>query len=217
MALVNVDDSMPSVRVLPKVFADVPSQEELNDAKRKVDAAKAGAGRLMIISVLLAGGLIAVAGFLGYTLSTASSVVQKARDEEIAKTKIVQGKLETADASVKALTDEVTKGKQTMAPVAAVADLDAKIEVEMASIRGLLAQGPYAKARLGVGTPEEWAAYDKFKWTAFDNSDWRTYVVTNLAKKFDLVASLNKKLKAWGGAVPGDKKPVCSALDPNCK
>ena len=217
MSLVNVDDSMPSMRVLPKVFADVPSQEELNEAKRKADAAKAGAGRLMIITVLLAGGLIAVAGFLGYTLSTASGVVQKAREEEVAKTKIVQGKLEAAEASVKTLTDEVTKGKQAMAPVAALADLDAKTELEMASIRGLLAQGPYAKARLGVGTPEEWAAYDKFTWTPFDNSDWHTYVVTNLAKKLDLVTSLKTQLKGWSGGVPGAGPKICPALDPNCK
>ena len=71
--------------MLPKVFADVPSAEELAAAKKKVDEAKAAAGRMGLIAGLLAVALVGVTGFLGYTMSKppeGQSVVADLQDKQ---------------------------------------------------------------------------------------------------------------------------------------
>lgn len=95
--IVPMGDSAP-VRIGPKVFADVPSQRELDEAKRAVEDAKKGRNGLAVWTVLLAGALIAAVAFIVYltvlerppapdnTLFERIKTAELARDAAVAET-----------------------------------------------------------------------------------------------------------------------------------
>ncbi|MEO0603640.1 MAG: hypothetical protein AAF211_19530, partial [Myxococcota bacterium] len=53
-------------RILPKVFSDVPSANELADARADAAAARSSRNMLLLVVVLLLGMLIAAGGALVY-------------------------------------------------------------------------------------------------------------------------------------------------------
>lgn len=218
MALLNMDDASSSPRVLPKVFADVPSTAELRAAEEAAARAKRRASALTIITVLVAGALVAVTAFLMITLTNQSSEINKVladADKKVAAAQDVQK--QEKDRADK-LDRDVSQLNVTYAPVAPVADLDGKVEAVKKDIKSKLDLPAYSGARAGIKRAELWNAYEgPFVWGKFDNGDWHTYVITNLSRRLDLLTALNTEIANWkGGAGPGPVKKVCPDNNPNC-
>ncbi len=75
----------PGPRILPKVFSDVPSANELADAKAEVAAARSSRNMLLLVVVLLLGMLIAAGAALVYFESQTREL--PAKIEELQKDK----------------------------------------------------------------------------------------------------------------------------------
>jgi hypothetical protein len=101
-------DDMPMGRVLPKVFADVPSAEELKQAHETARRARARAAGLMLVSVLLAGALLAAITFISINSSPSGDLVTE-RDNALKEVTRLKGE-ETR------LTGEVTRAQTAAVP-----------------------------------------------------------------------------------------------------
>lgn len=225
MTLLNMDDAGPATpRMLPKVFADVPSTAELRAAQDAASRAKSASGTLTIIAVLMAGALIAVAAFLVITLGNQSKAIQAAKDTAAADVKAAQLKQTEAEGNLTKLTTELSGLKLTYRPLEPLAELDDKIMKEAADIKAKLDLPAYSGANAtSIKLPEAWAAYNakNIKWPPFDgNGDWHTFASTNLSKHLDLLKTLNARVAEFkpsqGG---GGTKPPCLPTTPgypNC-
>jgi len=93
-----VPDTNPGPRVLPKVFADVPSANELAEAKTEAAAARSSRNLLLLVVVLLLGMLITVGGFAFY-LQTQAVEIEKTATERVeeAETALEETQAELAD------------------------------------------------------------------------------------------------------------------------
>src|SRR5262249_34158398 len=163
---------------LPKVFADVPSTAELKAAEDAAAKAKSASGMLTIVAVLMAGALIAVAAFLVITLGGQSKAIQAAKDTAATDVKTAQTAQKDAEVNSTALRTDVSNLKPSSQPVQPVVDMDKQVSDELTSIKSKLDLPAYSGVRKAIPA-EAWLPYDGFKWTAFDGSNWQTYVLTN--------------------------------------
>jgi integrase len=130
-------DDMPMGRVLPKVFADVPSAEELKQAHETARRARARAAGLMLVSVLLAGALLAAITFISINSSPSGDLVTE-RDNALKEVTRLKGE-ETR------LTGEVTRAQTAaeairtqFAVYSPVANLEAAISSRRDEVRKLI-------------------------------------------------------------------------------
>jgi len=218
MSILNMDDASSTPRVLPRVFADVPSAAQVKEAEEDAARAKRAAGRLTIVAVLVTGALVAVTAFLMFTLSNQSSEIVAAQAKAREDVTAAQNLQKAAEQRAGDLDRELAQLKLTMAPVKPAADLDGKIDVERTDIQKKLNLPAYSGARRAINYPEGWNAYEgPFVWTAFDNTDWHTYVITNLSRRLERLQELHTRINNWrpptGG---GGTAPVCPDNQPNC-
>jgi hypothetical protein len=77
-------------RIGPKVFADVPSARELEDAKRAAENARRGRNAVTIWLILLVGALVAAGAFIYLLLNEPAQAADPANDPVRLKEQIVQ-------------------------------------------------------------------------------------------------------------------------------
>ncbi|MDZ4759556.1 MAG: hypothetical protein SGJ21_00600 [Alphaproteobacteria bacterium] len=210
-----VRDDSSSGRVLPKVFADVPSAEELYRAKQS-------SRQLVIVTVLLAGALIAAVSFLVYVLSSGSDDLDRVLTEANKKVEIAEGKVLAAETTAKQNAADLARLNTKFDGLSTLADVDADVTRIRNDIAKKISEPVYTGVRGGVVSKELWDAFDnKVKWTVFDNSDWHRYVEENLSRRRDQLQVLKQRIDDWTPprrTVPVAPKP-CTAADPkypNC-
>jgi len=209
-------DDMPMGRVLPKVFADVPSAEEVRQANEAVKRAKARAGGLLLVTVLLAGALVAAIIFIVMTLNNPQTAdLVKERDKALAEVTRLKGE-ETR------LTGEIVKAQAAAESVRTqfavftpVANLEGEISTRREEIRKLIEQAP--KAETGVKDPAGWDAYKgRTNWPAYLNTgDWKGYVADNLQRQLASLEALKAKINKFiSDGTPVVVKPPCTPSTP---
>lgn len=213
-------DDMPSGRVLPKVFADVPSAEEIKAANEAVRRAKGTTRNLVVVTVLLAGALVAAIAFLAFTLSNpATGDFIKERDAARAEVvrlsddvKRLKGDVATEKAAAKSVRD-------TYASYGLVANLENGLAESRETIRKLLEQAPGAQ---GVADRDGWNAYKNLtKWTAYSNTgDWKAYVAENLQRQQTQIDALKVKIDRFiqnsGIVLNPPPAKICPDNKPDC-
>lgn len=213
-------DDMPMGRVLPKVFADVPSAEEVRQANEAAKRAKARAGGLLLVTVLLAGALVAAVIFIVVTLNNPQTAdLVKERDKALGEVTRLKGE-ETR------LTGEVTKAQTAAANIRTqfavftpIANLESDLSARREEIRKLIEQAP--KAETGVKDPAGWDAYKgRTNWPAYQNTgDWKGYIAENLQRQMSSLDVLKAKIDKFisdgnGGVGGGPSKPPCTPSTP---
>lgn len=211
-------DDMPMGRVLPKVFADVPSAEEVRQANEAARRARARAGGLMFLTLILAGALVAAIIFIVMTMnSSPTGDLVAARDEALKK-------VQTLESDVTRLTGDVGRAQAAaeatrtqFAVFTPVANLEGEISARREEIRKLVELAP--KAETGVNDTAGWNAYrGRTNWPAYQNTgDWKGYIAENLQRQLAsldaLKAKINKFISDGGGGtvvVP----PSCTPSTP---
>src|SRR5690349_10913260 len=145
--------AMTPPRVMPKVFADVPSQMELERANR---AKKAMRGWVLLLVVLLvaAGGLIAWEVVVGRP-AIAEGVSKSKKDLDDANKKLV-----TADAELQKQAKNYEKLSVLYQPFQAIAQSEGEIADLKSQIQTRLGQYPAARDRTLIDYKDNWKAYD---------------------------------------------------------
>jgi hypothetical protein len=196
-------DDMPMGRVLPKVFADVPSAEELKQAHETARRARARAAGLMLVSVLLAGALLAAITFIVVSInSSPSGDLVTERDNALKEVTRLKGE-ETR------LTGEVTRAQTAaeairtqFAVYSPVANLEAAISSRRDEVRKLIEQAPNANEN-NIRDVPGWNAYKgRANWPAYQNTgDWKGYVSENLQRQLASLDGLKAKIDAFIGGI----------------
>ncbi len=124
-------DDMPAGRVLPKVFADVPSAEEVRQAEEVARKARARAGGLMFVTLLLAGALAAAIIFIAVTLNSSPAgdliIERDAALKEVQRLKDVETRLTGDVGKAQAAANAVRTQFAVFTPVAGLeADISAR-------------------------------------------------------------------------------------------
>lgn len=136
MALVPSDNSP---RVLPKVFADVPSAAELQSAKADAQAARRSRGSLMMVTVLLLGALVAAGAGLVYFANQAQALPVQVAELEDQITEL-KGTITEREATI-AERDQAMEDLKK----AHTAELD-----KYATLNGRLERGEELRAEIGA-------------------------------------------------------------------
>lgn len=206
---------MPAGRVLPKVFADVPSAEEVRQAEDVARRARSRAGGLMFVTLLLAGALVAAIIFIVMTLNSTDKLVEaeKTALKEVARLEGVNKGLTADVGKAQAAVNSVRTQFAVFTPITMVeGDISARRE----EIRKLLEQAPKASS---IRDPAGWSAYGgSTKWPAYQNTgDWKGYIDENLRRQLasldGLTAKINKFI-ADGGSTVIVKPPACTPSTP---
>lgn len=209
-------DDMPAGRVLPKVFADVPSAEEVRQAEDAARRARSRAGGLMFVTLLLAGALVAAIIFIVMTLNSTDKLVEaeKTALKEVARLEGVNKGLTADVGKAQAAANAVRTQFAVFTPVA---NLEADISARREEIRNLIDLAQKADERT-VRDPAGWSAYrGSTKWPAYQNTgDWKGYVAENLQRQLASLDGLMARIKEFiaraGLTVP--VKPACTPSTP---
>lgn len=212
-------DDMPAGRVLPKVFADVPSAEEVRQAEEVARKARARAGGLMFVTLLLAGALAAAIIFIAVTLNSSPAgdliIERDAALKEVQRLKDVETRLTGDVGKAQAAANAVRTQFAVFTPVAG---LEADISARREEIRKLIEQAPKANDK-SIKDPAGWSAYSgSTRWPPYQNTgDWKGYVAENLQRQLasldGLTAKINKFI-ADGGPTVIVNPSVCTPSTP---
>ena len=211
-------DDIPMGRVLPKVFADVPSAEELKQAQEMARRARARAAGLLLVSVLLAGALLAAIIFIVVSMnSSPSGDLVAERDNALKEVTRLKGE-ETR------LTGDVTKAQAATEAVrtqfavySQVAILEAAVSTRREEVRKLIEQAPNAN-ETNIRDVSGWNAYKgRTNWPAYQNTgDWKTYIGENLQRQLTSLDGLETKIDAFirGAGTPVIVTRPCTPSTP---
>lgn len=150
----------PGPRVLPKVFADVPSAAELARAHVDLAAARAGRTRATIFSVLLLGMLIATVGGLVY-LQMETQDLPATIERMTTEKKELTDSLANLEESVEALKAQHEEDLEEYRVVSERIERNASLR---ADIEQLLKEREWARKKLTAAERS----------TAFESSVWLT-------------------------------------------
>lgn len=157
-----VPDPNPGPRVLPKVFADVPSANELADARAEVAAARSGRNLLLLVVVLLVGMLSAAGvGLYYFEGQTRTLPLEISRLEE-EKAALVKQVAELNDEI-----DDVAQSAEDAIAEYSIIDQRLKKNEELrAKISAVIEKKPSAiKVRKpALGTDDSHTAYEDHAW-----------------------------------------------------
>jgi hypothetical protein len=183
--------------------------EELKEANSKVEAAKAGASRMMMLTVLLAGALIAVAAFLAITISGQRKAIDDAVAVEHKKVVAAEEALGPAKESAAQMKAAIDALKLSYARFEELVTVDNQVNKKVDAINAKVPENLRAAAKAAIPYREGWIALEKYSWTpAYDGAgEWRTYANTNLVKRLGFLEELDKRLTGWDGKPPAPK--VC--------
>lgn len=210
-------DDMPMGRVLPKVFSDVPSAEEVRQANEAAKRAKARAGGLLLVTLLLAGALVAAVIFIVMTLNNPQTAdLVKERDKALAEVTRLKGEETRLTAEVGKAQSVAENVRTQFSVFTPVANLESDISTRREEIRKLIEQAP--KAETGVRDPAGWDAYKgRSAWPAYLNTgDWKGYIADNLQRQLTSLEALKVKISRFisDGPTTVVVQPSCTPNTP---
>ena len=197
--LVPAADNRAPPRVLPKVFADVPSQRELDDARR---ARKSMGGwvALLLLLLIAAGGVIAWEFLIGRP-AIAEGIKTETEKAKEADTKRV--------AAEKALKEEQAKYARLFnlyQPFETIAVAEEAVADLKSQIKTRITEYPDARARTLVSHRAAWAAYDStVAWKGANKDE----VGQDLKGKQTLLNDLLQRIVELQPPAPNPRPPAC--------
>jgi hypothetical protein len=192
-------DGMPMGRVLPKVFADVPSAEELKQAHETARRARARAGGLTLLAVLLAGALVAAIIFIFVTANSSPAgdlIIERDNAlKEVTRLKAEETRLTGEVAKERAATQAANN---MYSDYTRIANAEKNIADRRGEITKLIEQAPTA-SETTVRNVAGWAAYRRTtKWPAIQGAgDWKSYVAENLEAQLVSLDGLKSGIDAF--------------------
>lgn len=186
-------------RVMPKVFADVPTQKELE----KADRARKAMGFWVVLLVLM---LVGAGGLVGWEVLVGRPAIAEGVSTQSGKALTdVNEKLKKAEAEVQKQTKNNEKLSAVYEPFKAIATAEAEIADYKKQIDERLSQYPAARDRTRIEYRDHWAAYDSAD--AWKGAN-KTAVGQDLQNKSKLLIALLKKID--------EIKPPTTAPGPSC-
>jgi hypothetical protein len=187
-------------RIVPKVFADVPSASELALARSQTAAARSSRNVLVVVSVLLVGMLIASAAGLVYFEGQARELPAQITDRDEQITKLQK---DAAD-SAAALTAQRKAHEEAIAQYTVIDQRLKKTDELRASIRAVLQEKPGAAAvrKPALGSPNSPISLESSVWLELRNK-----AEEGLAAEATELEKLEADVKAWKPPVGAGQTP----------
>jgi len=185
-----VPDTSPGPRVLPKVFADVPSANELAEAKAEVAAARSSRNMLMLVVVLLLGMLIAAGVglfyFEGQTRELPNRITELEEERAAAVAELEEMKSESEDL--------VKQYEEAFTPFLTLRELLAENDELRANAKEALKAKPKAAGlwKPPLGTEDSHTAFDDRSWPELKVSAEERLQAENKELK-----EITQKIQGW--------------------
>lgn len=195
MKLVSSDANQTPVRVTPKVFADVPSAQELSSARRARSS-------LLLLVVLLLGALVATIAFVFVERAGRQELVT-AREDAVEELDRTRQELAKREADYESLQRE-------FAPYLRISGLDRQASTLREEIRTKIAQPAYADAKTRTGLRNEWAAFEGKLPALVSALPWKEQVEANLDQQVKLMADLQQKIEDLPPRQIPQGRPACT-------
>lgn len=211
-----------AVRVGPKVFADIPSAQELVDARRAIDNMRRARNGAMLWVILLAGALVAAGVFIFLLMGRPEPKTDPANDPAkwAVEKKGLEDALKTSQANFEAF--KTANAEFSGIPEAGqkYKDLSAKIKafVDDTATYGDIKKRTIADSPNRTATTAQWAVYEKGApvWKG-DNA---LQVKASLDQQGNDLDALLTQIKATGPKTPpigpGPGPGAASCVGPNC-
>ncbi|MFT3727239.1 MAG: hypothetical protein QM759_05390 [Terricaulis sp.] len=197
MSLVQGDERY-TPRVGPKVFADVPTQAEVQGAKR-------GRAAMLLIALFLAGLLVAAVLVIGWFLQ------QKYPDQT--EPGGAKKQIEALTTQHDTDTTRIHDLENQVAPFSTVSTAEGNAAVVIGRIQELMVQRPDARDRLATLYKDQWAAYDRLV-----NRSWMpgslTQIQADSGKIGTLVDAINRLPPPTTVVVAGGGSNIAPPCDP---
>lgn len=204
--------AMPA-RIGPKVFADVPSAKELEDARRAADSMRRGRNAATLWLILMTGALIAAGVFIYFLLSRPAPTPNPADDPDTLRRQIAQleGSLTTSRSNLEA-------AQKRFESFAGLPEAEERFREVSREIRGFVEDPKYGdiKARTirakPTPTTAQWLVYEKGQpvWKGEDASQVKASVEQQVRDLEELLRQIN----ATGPVPPASGPAPC--VGPAC-
>jgi hypothetical protein len=189
----------PPARVLPKVFADVPSQRELDDARK---ARKS----MSVWVVLLVALLLGAGGLIAWEVLIGRPAIAEGIKTETEKFKEAETKRLAAEKSLKEEQGKYARLFNLYQPFETIAVAEEAVADLKSQIKTRVAEYPDARARTLVSHRAAWAAYDSsVVWKGANKDE----VGQDLKGKQTLLNDLLQRIVELQPPAPNPRPPAC--------
>jgi hypothetical protein len=191
----------PPPRIMPKVFADVPSQRELEKAQK---SSKTMGGFVAVLLLLLIG----AGGYVAYEILINRKAMADSLSTEAGKQlNDVKAQLKTAQDNLKKEADNNKKLSGVYEPFKAIATAEAEVTDYRKQIDERLTQYPAARDRTRIEYKDHWKAYDTaLVWKGVNKAE----VGQDLQNKSKLLVALLKKIDEIRPPTTTPGAPACT-------
>jgi outer membrane murein-binding lipoprotein Lpp len=210
--LIRVEDAGGyGVRVMPKVFSDLPSQTELKDTHEELKTAKKGRAMLLVWTIILGTLLLAAAAFVVFDQVS----VHRDLNKQLADlTESSERDREAAAKEAERLNTELGEANRqlnSLSQYAQISDLELQQAEWKTKIGELLRREGFGNQETRLAGPAlqpSWAIYrDSATWKAGSTS--RDAVESDLRARIDLLKTLHDRVNALTRIVPAPAPRMC--------